>query len=52
MLPLPKYVIKRDGSKAIFEENKIALAIWKAVVAVGGNDKEKANAIAKDVVVN
>jgi ribonucleoside-triphosphate reductase len=50
VLPLPKYVIKRDGSKAIFEENKIALAIWKAVVAVGGNDKEKANAIAKDVV--
>ena len=51
MLPLPKYVIKRDGSKASFEEEKISIAIWKAVSAVGGTDKDRSDSIAKDVVV-
>ncbi len=51
MLPLPKYVIKRDGSKANFEEEKISIAIWKAVSAVGGTDKSRSDSIAKDVVV-
>ena len=50
MLPLPKYVIKRDGSKTSFDESKVATAIWKAVSAVGGTDKERSDAIAKDVV--
>lgn len=49
-LPVPKFVIKRDGSKATFDESKIATAIWKAVSAVGGTDKERSNAIAKKVV--
>jgi ribonucleoside-triphosphate reductase len=52
VLPLPKYVIKRDGSKAIFEESKVALAIWKAVSAVGGTDRARAESIASEVVVN
>jgi len=51
VLPLPKYVVKRDGSKANFEEDKIAVAIWKAVSAVGGTDKARSDSIAKDVVV-
>jgi len=49
VLPLPKFVIKRDGSKALFDEHKIANAIWKAVMAVGGTDKEKSDTIAKEV---
>ncbi|MDD2531800.1 MAG: ATP cone domain-containing protein, partial [Candidatus ainarchaeum sp.] len=49
---MPKYVIKRDGSKAIFEESKVALAIWKAVSAVGGTDRARAESIASEVVVN
>lgn len=47
---MPKFVIKRDGSKAVFDESKISVAIWKAVQAVGGHDKEKADSIAKSVV--
>jgi hypothetical protein len=50
VLPLPKFVIKRDGSKALFDEQKIATAIWKSVMAVGGTDKERSDAIAKEVV--
>ena len=52
VLPLPKFVIKRDGSKALFDEQKISAAIWKAVMAVGGTDKEKSDEIAKTVVEN
>jgi len=33
---------KRDGSVVQFQKNKIADAIWKAVKAVGGHDKKKA----------
>ena len=43
-------MIKRDGSKAVFDESKIAVAVWKAVSAVGGTDKEKSDSIAKKVV--
>ena len=47
---MPKFVIKRDGSKAVFDESKIAVAIWKAVSAVGGTDRAKSDAIAQKVV--
>ncbi len=48
-MPLPKFVTKRDGSRVSFTEEKIAIAIWKAVQAVGGADKEKATNLAKMV---
>lgn len=43
-------VRKRDGSIVDFNPQKIEEAIWKAAVSVGGQDKEKASAIAKKVV--
>jgi len=42
--------MKRDGSKALFDETKIATAIWKAVSVVGGNDRDRSDAIAKSIV--
>ena len=50
MLPLPKFVIKRDGSKALFDAAKVSTAIWKAVQAVGGADRARADSIASKVV--
>ena len=47
---MPKFVIKRDGSKVHFDETKISTAIWKAVQSVGGADKKRANKIADHVV--
>ena len=41
---------KRDGSVVLFQKDKIAEAIWKAVKAVGGKDKNRANELA-DIVV-
>ncbi|MFA4960635.1 MAG: ribonucleoside triphosphate reductase [Candidatus Pacearchaeota archaeon] len=41
---------KRDGSVVFFQEDKITEAIWKAVKAVGGTDKERAKQISKIVV--
>jgi len=32
---------KRDGSVVPFNKDKISEAIWKAVKAVGGTDKER-----------
>lgn len=37
---------KRDGRIVDFDENKIREAIWKAVQAVGGKDREEANRVA------
>jgi len=36
-----KKIRKRDGSVVFFQADKIAEAIWKAVRAVGGKDKER-----------
>ena len=47
---MPKFVVKRDGSKAIFDSKKVETAIWKAVQAVGGTDKGRSDAVALDVV--
>jgi ribonucleoside-triphosphate reductase (formate) len=38
---------KRDGSIVFFQEDKIAEAIWKAVKAVGGTDRERPKEICK-----
>jgi len=48
-MSLPSFVTKRDGSRVSFNQEKIAVAIWKAVQAVGGSDKEKATNLAKIV---
>jgi ribonucleoside-triphosphate reductase len=47
---VPKFVTKRDGSRAVFDESKISVAIWKAVQAVGGTDRQRAEGIAQQVV--
>jgi len=47
---MPKYAIKRDGSKVAFDAEKIGKAIWKAVQSVGGTDKEKSDSLARTVV--
>jgi ribonucleoside-triphosphate reductase (formate) len=46
---MPKFVVKRDGSKVAFDEDKISTAIWKAVQSVGGKDRSKSNITAKVV---
>ena len=40
---------KRDGSVVVFDQNKITEAIWKAVRAVGGENKERAKEISEMV---
>lgn len=50
MLPLPKFVIKRDGSKALFDASKVSTALWKAVQAVGGTDRARSDSVAAKVV--
>lgn len=42
-------VIKRDGSLAIYERRKIADAIFKAVLACGGSDRETTEKLAEQV---
>jgi ribonucleoside-triphosphate reductase len=41
-----KKIRKRDGCVVFFQKDKITEAIWKAVKAVGGKDKERAGQIA------
>jgi len=45
-----KKIRKRDGSVVFFQADKIESAIWKAVRAVGGKDKERAKEISDKVV--
>jgi ribonucleoside-triphosphate reductase len=47
-----KKVRKRDGDVVLYQEDKIAEAIWKAVKAVGGTNKERALELAKIVTIN
>ncbi len=47
-----KYVIKRTGAKVPFREERIANAIYRAAVAVGGRDKETADKLAAEIVAN
>jgi len=45
-----QYVIKRTGAIVPFREERIANAIYRAAVAVGGRDKDKAAELAKQVI--
>ncbi len=45
-----KYIKKRDRKLAKFDKDKITNAIWKAIKAVGGKDKEIARALSDEVV--
>jgi anaerobic ribonucleoside-triphosphate reductase len=45
-----KYVRKRDGKLEEFDSERITIAIWKAVRAVGGRDKEQAKQLSDQVV--
>jgi uridine kinase len=45
-----KYVIKRSGAVVPFNPDRIANVIYRAAVAVGGRDKERAQFLAKEVV--
>jgi ribonucleoside-triphosphate reductase (formate) len=44
---MEKKIRKRDGSIVAFDSKKITEAIWKAVKAVGGKDREKSAELAK-----
>jgi uridine kinase len=43
-------IIKRDGSVVAFNPEKISFAVYRAAVAVGGRDSEKAQALARRIV--
>ncbi len=43
---------KRDGSVVLFQESKIADAIWRAARAVGGKDREKTKVLASLIIKN
>ncbi|MCL6098434.1 MAG: ATP cone domain-containing protein [Bacteroidetes bacterium] len=45
-----KFVIKRSGAIVPFNADRIANVIYRAAVAVGGRDKEKAEELAKHVI--
>ncbi|MFW9997437.1 MAG: ATP cone domain-containing protein [Candidatus Odinarchaeota archaeon] len=45
-----KQVVKRDGSIVPFDQERIAEAIYRAAVEVGGRDKELAQEVSNDVV--
>jgi len=45
-----KFVIKRSGAIVPFNPGRIANAIYRAAVAVGGRDKEKAEELANKVI--
>ncbi len=45
-----KKIRKRDGSVVFFQDDKIEGAIWKAVRAVGGKNRERAKEISRQVV--
>jgi ribonucleoside-triphosphate reductase len=45
-----KFVLKRDSKLEPFDQERITTAIWKAVKAVGGKDKEQAKRVSDEVV--
>ncbi len=47
-----KCVIKRSGAKVPFKLERIANAVYRAAVAVGGRDKDKAQILAEKVLQN
>lgn len=49
-MTLPKFVIKKDGSKEPFQQSKIANSIWTAAKNVGGKDRRLADDVAEEVI--
>ena len=47
-----KFVLKRDSKLEPFDQERITNAIWKAVKAVGGKDREQAKRISGQVVAD
>jgi len=47
-----KFVLKRDSKLEPFDQERITNAIWKAVKAVGGKDREQAKRISDQVVAD
>jgi ribonucleoside-triphosphate reductase len=45
-----KKIRKRDGDVVLFQSDKIEEAIWKAAMAVGGKDRQRARELGKMVV--
>ena len=43
-------IIKRNGLVVPFDKEKIAFAVFRAAIAVGGRDRETAETIANEVV--
>ncbi len=44
------HVIKRSGAIVPFKQERVINAIYRAAVAVGGRDKEKAEELAEQVI--
>ncbi|MBD3280857.1 hypothetical protein GF389_05035, partial [Candidatus Dojkabacteria bacterium] len=49
-MALPRYVIKRDGSKERFNKQKIQKSVWTAARHVGGKNKKLANKIGEEAI--
>jgi anaerobic ribonucleoside-triphosphate reductase len=47
-----KFVLKRDSKLEPFDQERITTAIWKAVKAVGGKDREQAKRVSDQVVAD
>ena len=45
-----KFVIKRDGARVAFSQERISNAIYRAAVSVGGRDRETAESLSRQVV--
>jgi len=45
------HVIKRSGAIVPFKQERVANAVYRAAVAVGGRDKEKAEELAEQVIL-
>ena len=47
-----EFIIKRNGAREKFHEEKIERAVWNAVKSVGGNDKEKFDVLLHEILKN
>lgn len=50
MSPNLTHIVRRDGTLARFDPEKITVAVYKAAAAVGGHDRELSERISKQVV--
>lgn len=49
MSSIIKHIVKRDGTVVDYDRDRIATAIFKAAVAVGGEDRAEADSLAAEV---